>query len=69
MTAGDHGAAAAALGYLYQFDWALVEVLEAYPEHADRRLSIEKLDASAGKTTRGLWRSNSSSTTGPTRRL
>lgn len=44
MTAGEHGAAAAALGYLYQFDWALVEVLEAYPEHADRRLSIEKLD-------------------------
>lgn len=40
----DHGASASALGYLFQFDWALVEALEAYPEDADRRLAFELLD-------------------------
>lgn len=44
MTAPGHGAAASALGYLYQFDWALIEALEAYPALAGRRLSIEVLD-------------------------
>lgn len=44
MTGADHGAAASALGYLYQFEWALIEALEAYPTLAGRRLSIEKLD-------------------------
>lgn len=40
----DHGASASAVGYLFQFDWALVEALEAYPDHADRRLAFELLD-------------------------
>lgn len=44
MAGADHGAAASALGYLYQFEWALIEALDAYPALAGRRLSIEKLD-------------------------
>lgn len=54
MTSADHGAAASALGYLYQFDWALVEALEAYPQAAGRRLLIEKLDDLAWEDADGV---------------
>lgn len=39
-----HDASAAATGYLYQFEWALLQAARSYPDHPERRLSVEKLD-------------------------
>ncbi|MEJ5867663.1 ABC-three component system protein [Pseudokineococcus sp. 5B2Z-1] len=44
MGASTHDASAAATGYLYQFQWALLQAVRAYPDQPDRRLSLEKLD-------------------------
>jgi hypothetical protein len=44
VTENGHSAAASALGYLYQFDWALLQALDAYPRHAQRRISVELVD-------------------------
>lgn len=40
----DHGAAAAALGYLYQSHWALLELLRQGKERADQELTLELHD-------------------------
>ncbi|MGH3191856.1 MAG: ABC-three component system protein [Streptosporangiaceae bacterium] len=44
MTAGQHDASASAVGYLYQVNWALVELLERAPERPDQAISLETHD-------------------------
>ena len=39
-----HDASASALGYLYQVDWALLEILRSGPDRPDQALMLEKLD-------------------------
>jgi hypothetical protein len=44
MTSGKHGAAAAALGYAYQTEWCLVELLRRAPDQPDMAISLELHD-------------------------
>ena len=44
MTAGQHDASASAVGYLYQVNWALVELLERAPDRPDQAISLETHD-------------------------
>lgn len=44
MTAGQHNASASAVGYLYQVNWALVELLERAPDRPDQAISLETHD-------------------------
>ena len=44
MTAGQHDASASAVGYLYQVNWALVELLERAPDRPDQAISLETYD-------------------------
>ena len=44
MTAGQHNASASAVGYLYQVNWALVELLESAPAKPDQAISLETHD-------------------------
>jgi hypothetical protein len=49
MSSSSHGAAASAVGYIYQIRWALLEVLRAAHERPDQAISIEKLEDVAGE--------------------
>jgi hypothetical protein len=40
MTAGQHNASASAVGYLYQVNWALIELLESAPTKPDQAISL-----------------------------
>jgi len=44
LTSGKHGAAAAALGYAYQTEWCLVELLRRAPDQPDLAISLELHD-------------------------
>lgn len=44
MTAGQHDASASAVGYLFQVNWALVELLENAPARPDQSISLETHD-------------------------
>jgi hypothetical protein len=44
MPAGQHDASASAIGYLYQVNWCLVELLERAPERPDQAISLETHD-------------------------
>jgi hypothetical protein len=44
MTAGQHNASASAVGYLYQVNWALIELLESAPARPDQAISLETHD-------------------------
>ena len=44
MTAGQQNASASAVGYLYQVNWALVELLERAPDRPDQAISLETHD-------------------------
>jgi hypothetical protein len=44
MTAGQHNASASAVGYLYQVNWALIELLESAPTKPDQAISLETHD-------------------------
>lgn len=44
MSSSSHGAAASAVGYLYQVKWALLEVLRAAHDRPDQAISLEKLE-------------------------
>lgn len=43
-TAGEHGAAASALGYRFQVDWALIELLRRGVDRPDQAISLELHD-------------------------
>ncbi|BBZ77470.1 hypothetical protein MANY_28070 [Mycolicibacterium anyangense] len=55
MSDSPHGAAASAVGYLYQVKWALLEVLRRAHDRPDHAISLEKLDDVAWEA-RGLPR-------------
>lgn len=44
MPAGQHNASASAIGYLYQVNWCLVELLESAPARPDQAISLETHD-------------------------
>ena len=44
MTAGQHNASASAVGYLYQVNWALIQLLESAPAKPDQAISLETHD-------------------------
>ena len=44
MPAGQHNASASAIGYLYQVNWCLVELLESAPTRPDQAISPETHD-------------------------
>jgi hypothetical protein len=44
MPAGQHNASASAVGYLYQVNWCLVELLEGAPGRPDQAISLETHD-------------------------
>lgn len=67
MSDSPHGAAASAVGYLYQVKWALLEVLRRAHDRPDHAISLEKLDDVAWEA-RGLPENfYNSSTTKPLR--
>ena len=44
MPAGPHNASASAIGYLYQVNWCLVELLRGAPDRPDQAISLETHD-------------------------
>ncbi|MBT2235564.1 ABC-three component system protein [Nonomuraea sp. NEAU-A123] len=44
MPAGQHDASASAIGYLYQVNWCLIELLQRAPDRPDQAISIETHD-------------------------
>ena len=44
MPAGQHNASASAIGYLYQVNWCLLELLRQAPERPDQAISLETHD-------------------------
>jgi hypothetical protein len=44
MPAGQHDASASAIGYLYQVNWCLVELLRCAPDRPDQAISLETHD-------------------------
>lgn len=44
MSSSSHGAAASAVGYLYQARWALLEVLRTAHDRPDQSISVEKFE-------------------------
>ncbi|MEV6986501.1 ABC-three component system protein [Sphaerisporangium sp. NPDC051017] len=44
MPAGQHDASASAIGYLYQVNWCLVELLQRAPDRPDQAISLETHD-------------------------
>ena len=44
MPAGQHNASASAVGYLYQVNWCLIELLESAPVKPDQAISLETHD-------------------------
>lgn len=51
MPAGQHDASASAIGYLYQVNWCLVELLHRAPDRPDQAISIETHDDVAWEKT------------------
>src|SRR5260370_33003813 len=47
MPADEHNASASAIGYLYQVNWCLVELLETAPVKPDQAISLETHDDGA----------------------